>query len=112
MQKRFPGGVQTCPLCGSTQVYRLGTGRYRCARNKYTFNFMTGTWLGRIKISASKWLALVRAYDDMEKTCMAAKSAGTGSATARRAFDLINEAIYLKQCQENQDARQRIRDDK
>lgn len=104
MQKRFPGGVLKCLGCDCTQTYRLGTGRYRCPSRKYTFNLTTGTWLARLKITAPKWLALVRAYDGMEPPSAAARSAQTSNATARRAYDVISDAIFRHQRQENEHA--------
>jgi transposase-like protein len=97
--KRFPDGVVKCPACDCAGSYHLKTGRYRCTRRKYTFNLTTGTWLALVKIPAPKWLALVRAYSDMEKPSTAAELSGTSRATARRVFDLIHKAIYLHQHQ-------------
>lgn len=105
MQKRFPDGVMKCRACDGTQVYQLGTGRYRCLNKKYTFNLTTGTWFARIKIAATKWLALVHAYDDMDNPSVAARSAKTSNATARRAFGVISEAICRHQRQENENAK-------
>ena len=105
MFKRFPAGVMKCPACDCSQVYRLGTGRLRCTTRKYTFNYTTGTWLGRVKIAAPKWLALVRAYDEMELHSVAAMSAQTSNATARRAYGVISEAICRHQRQENEKCR-------
>lgn len=105
MQKRFPDGVLKCLGCDCTQAYQLGTGRYRCPSKKYTFNLTTGTWFARVKIPAPKWLALVRAYDDMAHPSVAAKSAKTSTATARRAFGVISEAICRHQRQENENAK-------
>lgn len=110
MQKRFPGGVMKCPACACSQVYLLGTGRLRCTTKKYTFNYTTGTWLGRVKIAAPKWLALVRAYDDMELHSVAARSAQTSNATARRAYGVISEAICRHQRRENEQAKSLTQD--
>lgn len=105
IQKRFPDGVMKCLECDCAQAYRLGTGRYRCPGKKYTFNLTTGTWLAHVKIPATKWLDLVRAYDDMKLHSVAARLAKTSNTTARRAFGVISEAICLHQRLENENAK-------
>ena len=109
IQKRFPDGVMKCLGCDCPQaaIYRLGSGRYRCPSKKYTFNLTTGTWFARLKIAAPKWLALVRAYDNMELHSAAARQAQTSNATARRAYGVISEAICQHQRQENKNVRGR-----
>ena len=95
--RRYKNGRVFCHGCGHKKVYRLGEGRYRCGRCKYTFGLLTGTWLGQAKVSVSTWLWLIKLFELEVTAHQAARQLRVSYPTVLRAFTLIRRAILAEE---------------
>lgn len=84
-----------CPLCETSQPYRLREGRWRCRRRAcgYTFGVRTGTWAGQSRVPNVTWLWLVKLFELELTASQAAVQTGVSYPTALKAFTLIRRAI-------------------
>ena len=67
--------------------------RIRCARCGYDFKPLNGTSFSAIKISASKWLSLIKLFELSVSARRASVEAKLSYNTALRAFDIIRLSI-------------------
>ena len=95
--RRYKNGRVFCHGCGHKKVYRLGEGRYRCGRCKYTFGLLTGTWLGQAKVSVSTWLWLIKLFELEVTAHQAARQLRVSYPTVLRAVTLIRRAILAEE---------------
>ena len=91
--KRYKNGRVICHGCGHRKIYRLGEGRYRCARCRYTFGLLTGTWLAQSRVSLATWLWLLKMFELEVTAHQAAAQVGVSYPTALRVFTIIRRAI-------------------
>ena len=56
-------GRRFCPRCGHQKLYKLASGRQRCAQCKYTFHDFSGRWLNRGRLSCIQWLSLIKLFE-------------------------------------------------
>lgn len=82
-----------CPRCASRKNYRLGSGRRRCARCRYTFHDFTGRWINNCNLSALNWLALLKLFASETTTRQAAKILNLSYNTAYKAMSTVRFAI-------------------
>ncbi|WP_461211296.1 transposase [Desulfocurvus sp. DL9XJH121] len=82
-----------CPRCLSRKNYRLGSGRRRCARCRYTFHDFTGRWINNCNLSPLEWAALLKLFADEATARQAAKALGLSYNTAYKAMSTIRFAI-------------------
>lgn len=82
-----------CPRCACGTVYRLASGRLRCASCRYTFHALTGRWLNQGAFSCQQWLRAVKLFELDVTAGLAATQLGVTYKTAHRAFTTIRHAI-------------------
>jgi transposase len=92
-RRRFSDKRSFCPACQRRPVYRLGTGRYRCGKCKYTFALTTGTWMGRCRLPARVWLWIIKLFELETTAHVAARQTGLSYPTALKAFTTIRRAL-------------------
>jgi transposase len=97
VRRRWGGRDKRCLNCNAKQLYRLGEGRYRCARCGYTFGDLTGTWLAQSRISAVKWLWLIKLFELEITAWQAAAQMGTSYPTVLRAYTIIRRAVLAQE---------------
>ncbi|MGH9772964.1 MAG: IS1595 family transposase [Candidatus Acidiferrales bacterium] len=95
--RRYKNGRVFCHACRGRKVYRLGEGRYRCRRCRYTFGLLTGTWLGQSRVSLANWLWLIKLFELEVTAQQAAAQTGVSYPTALRVFTLIRQAIVAQE---------------
>ncbi|HWP58319.1 MAG TPA: IS1595 family transposase [Candidatus Acidoferrales bacterium] len=86
-------GRRFCVRCGHGKVYRLAEKRYRCARCRYTFQDFSRRWIGRLKLSARKWLQLLKLFELEIAAPVIAREVKISYPTALKAAGLIRLAI-------------------
>ena len=52
-----------CPRCNCRKRYKLGDGRYRCARCKYSFHDFSGRWINHGRLSCVEWLSIIKLFE-------------------------------------------------
>ena len=83
----------SCPSCDRKEFYFMTRQRIRCARCGYDFRPLNGTGFSTIKISASKWLSLIKLFELSVSARRASVEAKLSYNTALRAFDIIRLSI-------------------
>jgi transposase len=96
-QKRSKNGRLFCHACGSRKLYRLGSGRFRCGRCRYTFGLFTGTWVGQARIALTTWLWLVKLFELEVTARQAAIQTGVSYPTALGVFTTIRRALVAQE---------------
>ena len=96
-RKRYKNGRLFCHACGSQKLYRLGSGRYRCGRCRYTFGLFTGTWVGQARIALTTWLWLVKLFELEVTARQAAIQTGVSYPTALSVFTTIRRALVAQE---------------
>jgi len=96
-RKRYKNGRLFCHGCGSQKLYRLGSGRYRCGRCRYTFGLFTGTWVGQARIALMTWLWLVKLFELEVTARQAASQTGVSYPTALGVFTTIRRALVAQE---------------
>lgn len=83
----------SCPRCGSSRVYRLNSGRRRCAPCRYTFSEFAGRWLACSRIDCRDWIALVSLFERESSPAEIARELGRAYATAFHAVTVVRAGI-------------------
>jgi transposase len=96
-RKRYKNGRLFCHACGSQKLYRLGSGRYRCGRCRYTFGLFTGTWVGQARIALTTWLWLVKLFELEVTARQASIQTGVSYPTALGVFTTIRRALVAQE---------------
>ncbi len=86
-QQRF------CPRCRCRKLYRLGDGRRRCSRCRYTFQDLSGRWINRGGLSLGEWLRLVKLFELEVSPRRMAAQLGLAYRTVYKAVTTIRLAI-------------------
>src|SRR6266540_4182284 len=97
VRRRWRGRDKRCLNCNSKRLYRLGEGRYRCSECGYTFGDLTGTWLAQSRISAIKWLWLIKLFELEITAWQAAAQLGVSYPTVLRAFTIVRRAVLSEE---------------
>ncbi len=89
--KAFPA---ECPSCGDGRLYVIeGGARRRCARCGRSFHPWSGRWIGEIRISARKWLWIVKLFElDMHASAISLETA-VSYPTVLKALDVVRRSI-------------------
>lgn len=96
-RKRYKNGRVICHACASRTLYRLGSGRYRCRRCRYTFDVFTGTWVGQARIPLTTWLWLVKLFELEVTARQAALQTGVSYPTALGIFTTSRRALLAQE---------------
>ena len=62
-KKCLKNGHRFCPRCDSRKLYKLSSGKRRCARCKYTFHDFSGRWINHGRLSCVQWLSLIKLFE-------------------------------------------------
>ena len=89
-------GATGCPRCRLEKVYRLGSGRMRCGACGYTFQELTGRFMGIGGLTCSRWLELIALFADETPVKEAAHALGAAYNTVYKAMDALRLAILAQ----------------
>ena len=62
-KKCLKNGHRFCPRCNSRKLYKLSSGKRRCANCKYTFHDFSGRWINHGRLSCVQWLSLIKLFE-------------------------------------------------
>ena len=93
VQKCWEKNKRFCIRCQSRKIYRLGEKRYRCARCRYTFQDFSGRWIGKLNLSAKRWLWILKLFELEITTRRIAGEVEISYPTALKATHLIRCSI-------------------
>jgi transposase len=85
-----------CAYCQSREVYQTPEKRFRCKQCKRRFNAFTNRWYGKLNISASHWLWLIKLFELETSSSRIADELKLSYPTALKATNLIRYAILTK----------------
>jgi len=86
-------GHRICAFCQSRNVYAISKARFRCKKCKARFAPFTNRWYGQLKLSASKWLWLIKLFELEISSHRIAKEMHISYPTALKATNLVRQAI-------------------
>ena len=89
-------GAAGCPRCRAEKVYRLGSGRMRCGACGYTFQELTGRFMGIGGLTCAKWLDLLALFAEETPVKEAAQALGVAYNTVYKAMDALRLAILAQ----------------
>ena len=92
----------SCPNCGQQVYYFMSRQRLRCKICGNDFNPLKSTKFSEIKISASRWLILIKLFELSVSARKASVEMNMSYKTTLKAFDLMRKAIAeeLSKCDE------------
>ncbi len=82
-----------CPHCRGRKLYKLGDGRRRCARCRYTFHDFTRRWINTGGLTPGQWLRIIKLFELELSTRKIATQLGLAYNTAYKAVHTIRRAI-------------------
>lgn len=82
-----------CPRCKHRKSYRLGNGRRRCARCRYTFHDFTGRWLNIGQLTCADWMRVLRLFEQSQTAVEAAAQLDLTYNTVYKALSIIRLSI-------------------
>ncbi len=82
-----------CPKCTCRKLWKLGIGKRRCSRCRYTFKDFTGRWLNQSRLSCQNWLRLIKLFELEVSTNKIASQLAVSYNTVHRAMMIIRHAI-------------------
>ena len=62
-KKCLKNGHRFCPRCDNRKLYKLSSGKRRCARCKYSFHDFSGRWINHGRLSCTQWLSLIKLFE-------------------------------------------------
>ena len=62
-KKCLKNGHRFCPRCYNRKLYKLASGKRRCARCKYSFHDFSGRWINHGRLSCVQWLSLIKLFE-------------------------------------------------
>lgn len=87
----------SCQHCGSTKFYYMKSkNRIRCAECKKDIRPFTNTLLGKIKITHSKWLLVIKLFELSVSANEAMSQTGLSYKTILKAYDILRRAIVME----------------
>ena len=93
LRKKYKGRLR-CKHCGSEKFYHLKNGnRVRCAECKKDLRVFSHTMFGRVRITYSKWLAIIKLFQLSVSANEAAYQMGLNYKTVMKAYDTLRLAI-------------------
>ena len=91
--RRWRGHQRFCPHCRGRKLYKLGDGRRRCARCRYTFHDFTRRWINTGGLTPGQWLRIIKLFELELSTRKIATQLGLAYNTAYKAVHTIRRAI-------------------
>ena len=55
--------IEFAPVANAKKRYKLGNGRYRCSRCKYSFREFSGRWINHGRLSCIQWLSILKLFE-------------------------------------------------
>jgi len=86
-------GHRICAYCHSRKVYAIGNKRYWCSRCSRRFSTFRNRWYGRLKITASQWLWIIKLFEIEVSSRRIAHEVHLSYPTALKATHVIRQAI-------------------
>jgi transposase len=86
-------GHRFCPKCTCRVLWKLGSGRRRCSRCRYTFTDFSGRWLNQSRLSCQNWLRVLKLFELEVSANKIASPLAVPYNTVHRAVMLIRHAI-------------------
>lgn len=86
-------GRRFCPRCKHQKLYKLSSGRRRCANCKYTFHDFSGRWINHGRLSCIQWLSIVKLFELELSVRKMAEQMGLAYNTVYRAVHTIRCSI-------------------
>lgn len=83
----------SCPSCGQRELYFMSRKRLRCNKCECDFRPLNDTNFSAIKISASKWLSLIKLFELSISARKASAEVKLSYNTTLKAFDIIRLSI-------------------
>lgn len=83
-----------CPYCNRRKFYLMNRKRIRCIKCKRDHDFLKSTWFGRVRISYSKWLMLIKLFELEVSARKASKQVGLGYPATLKAYDAMRMVIF------------------
>lgn len=95
--ERVSGSKASCQHCGSTKFYYMKSkNRIRCAECKKDIRPFINTLLGKIKITYSKWLVVIKLFELSVSANEAMYQTGLSYKTILKAYDILRRAIVME----------------
>ena len=91
--KCFKNHQRICPKCTCRILWKLGSGRRRCSRCRYTFTDFSGRWLNQSRLSCQNWLRVLKLFELEVSTNKIASQLAVPYNTIHRAVMLVRHAI-------------------
>lgn len=82
-----------CPRCKHRTVYRLGEGRRRCGKCKYTFHDFSGRYINRGGLSSADWLRVLKLMELEVASGVMASQLEMTEATVTKAMTTLRASI-------------------
>ena len=98
----------SCPNCGKQQYYFMSRQRLRCKISGKDFNPLKSTKFSKIKISASRWLVLVKLFELSVSARKASVEMDMSYKTTLKAFDILRKVIAEELSKCNKDLKGEI----
>jgi transposase len=89
----WPQNQYYCFRCGDTKIYQLANDRYRCAGCRLTFGLFTARWLGRMNLSASEWIWIIKLFELGVSARKIAREVQVSYPSALRAVSPVRQCI-------------------
>jgi len=86
-------GHRFCPKCTNRKLWKLGSGKRRCSRCRYTFDELSGRWLNQSRLSCQNWLRVLKLFELEVSTNKIASQLAVPYNTVHRAVMLVRHAI-------------------
>ncbi|MBW2096981.1 MAG: transposase, partial [Deltaproteobacteria bacterium] len=91
--KCFKNHQPICPRCASRKLWKLGSGRRRCSRCRYTFDAFSSRWLNHSRLSCQNWLWVRKLFELEISINKIASQHALPYNTVHRAATLLRHAI-------------------
>lgn len=82
-----------CPRCDGKKLYKLSDGGFRCPGCRYSFKDHAGRWIGRHRLPAKVWLAVLQGFELGLQVQELAKLAGLSMPTASRVYRTVQLSL-------------------
>lgn len=93
LEKCFKNHQRFCPKCTSRKLWKLGDGKRRCSRCRYTFQDFSGRWLNQSRLSCQNWIRILKLFELEVSANKIASQLAVPYNTVHRAIMLIRHAI-------------------
>jgi len=82
-----------CPFCRSKKFYLMKRKRVRCKECRKDFDFLKETYFGKVRISYSKWLTIIKLFELEVSARKASRQSGLSYPTTLKSYDTIRHCI-------------------